>query len=98
MAGGLKLLHMIFFLEIKFYVVGSNFCIWRTLNVITCLFQEPNSPRAVCRFREAVLPYYRFKEEILSVSPFASVIYDFISDAEADHMKDFVRNKVGELN
>ncbi|CAG5123945.1 unnamed protein product, partial [Candidula unifasciata] len=55
---------------------------------------DPGSPSLFCRYREAVLPYYRFQEEILSVSPFASVFYHVISDQEGDSMKDFVRNKL----
>ncbi|XP_059173651.1 prolyl 4-hydroxylase subunit alpha-3-like [Physella acuta] len=55
---------------------------------------DPNNPRLVCRYRETLLPYYRFKEEILSVAPFASVIYNVISDVESDHLKSFVKNKL----
>ncbi|XP_059173648.1 prolyl 4-hydroxylase subunit alpha-3-like [Physella acuta] len=55
---------------------------------------NPNNPRLVCRYRETLLPYYRFKEEILSVAPFVSVIYNVISDAEGDHLKGFVKNKL----
>ncbi|XP_059173656.1 prolyl 4-hydroxylase subunit alpha-2-like isoform X2 [Physella acuta] len=55
---------------------------------------DPNNPRLVCRYRETLLPYYRFKEEILSVAPFVSVIYNVISDAEGDHLKGFVSDKL----
>ncbi|CAG5116008.1 unnamed protein product, partial [Candidula unifasciata] len=58
------------------------------------LGNKPSSAQAFCRYREALLPYYRFQEEILSVDPFASVIYHVITDQEGDHMKSFVRNKL----
>ncbi|GFO21726.1 prolyl 4-hydroxylase subunit alpha-1, partial [Plakobranchus ocellatus] len=48
----------------------------------------------ICRYREALLPYYRFKEEILSVVPFASVIYDVISDNETEILKDYVKDSL----
>ncbi|KAH9513614.1 Prolyl 4-hydroxylase, alpha polypeptide [Bulinus truncatus] len=44
-----------------------------------------NTPQIVCRYREALIPYYRFKEELLSIQPFVSVIYDFVSDRESEH-------------
>ncbi|XP_059173650.1 prolyl 4-hydroxylase subunit alpha-2-like [Physella acuta] len=55
---------------------------------------DPNNPRLVCRYRETLLPYYRFKEEILSVAPFVSVIYNVISDAEGDHLKELAKDKL----
>uniref|UniRef100_A0A2C9KZG1 Uncharacterized protein n=1 Tax=Biomphalaria glabrata TaxID=6526 RepID=A0A2C9KZG1_BIOGL len=55
---------------------------------------DPSNPKIRCRYREALLPYYRFKEEILSISPFASVIYDFVSEDESKHLKSFVENKL----
>ncbi|KAH9513594.1 Prolyl 4-hydroxylase, alpha polypeptide [Bulinus truncatus] len=48
----------------------------------------------VCRYREALIPYYRFKEELLSIQPFVSVIYDFVSDRESEHFKFLVKNKL----
>ncbi|RUS82072.1 hypothetical protein EGW08_010180, partial [Elysia chlorotica] len=53
---------------------------------------DPSHPSMVCRYRPALLPYYRFKEEIISERPFASVIYNFTSDAETETFKDRVKN------
>ncbi|KAH9513593.1 hypothetical protein Btru_033446 [Bulinus truncatus] len=55
---------------------------------------HPNSPKIVCRYRAALISYYRFKEEIISIAPFASVIYDFVSNNESEHLKSFVQNKL----
>ncbi|RUS90206.1 hypothetical protein EGW08_001987, partial [Elysia chlorotica] len=54
---------------------------------------NPSHPSMVCRYRPGLLPYYRFKEEIISERPFASVIYNFTSDAEAETFKDRVKNR-----
>ncbi|KAI8778882.1 Prolyl 4-hydroxylase alpha polypeptide, partial [Biomphalaria glabrata] len=53
----------------------------------------PNDVRLVCRYRETLLPYYRFQEELLSISPFVSLIYKFTTDAESEFFKTAVRNK-----
>ncbi|KAK3757358.1 hypothetical protein RRG08_008745 [Elysia crispata] len=55
---------------------------------------NPAHPTMVCRYREALLPYYLFKEEILSEQPFASVIYNLTSDIEADTLKNHVKNQL----
>ncbi|KAH9513613.1 hypothetical protein Btru_033490 [Bulinus truncatus] len=44
-----------------------------------------NTPQIVCRYRKTLIPYYQFKEELLSIQPFVSVIYDFVSDRESEH-------------
>ncbi|KAK0063545.1 prolyl 4-hydroxylase, partial [Biomphalaria pfeifferi] len=54
----------------------------------------PNDVRLVCRFRETLLPYYRFQEELLSISPFVSLIYKFTTDTESEFFKTAVRNKM----
>ncbi|XP_012944443.1 prolyl 4-hydroxylase subunit alpha-3 [Aplysia californica] len=53
-----------------------------------------NHPRIVCRYRPGLLPYYRVKEEILSESPFASVVYDVITDEENYFLRTHVKNKL----
>ncbi|XP_055898850.1 prolyl 4-hydroxylase subunit alpha-2-like isoform X2 [Biomphalaria glabrata] len=59
------------------------------------LYEEPpNDVRLVCRYRETLLPYYRFQEELLSISPFVSLIYKFTTDAESEFFKTAVRNKL----
>ncbi|KAI8778884.1 prolyl 4-hydroxylase subunit alpha-3, partial [Biomphalaria glabrata] len=54
----------------------------------------PNDVRLVCRYIESLLPYYRFQEELLSISPFVSLIYKFTTDTESEFFKTAVRNKV----
>ncbi|KAL8571206.1 hypothetical protein ACOMHN_010667 [Nucella lapillus] len=45
-------------------------------------------PYHVCRYKaDAFIPYYRFREEILSTSPYASVFYDIIHESEIDRLK-----------
>ncbi|XP_055898857.1 prolyl 4-hydroxylase subunit alpha-3-like isoform X2 [Biomphalaria glabrata] len=56
--------------------------------------QPPNDVRLVCRYRGTLLPYYRFQEELLSISPFVSLIYKFTTDAESEFFKSAVRNKL----
>ncbi|GFO01412.1 prolyl 4-hydroxylase subunit alpha-3 [Plakobranchus ocellatus] len=55
---------------------------------------KPLHPSMICRYREALLPYYRFKEEILSVRPFASVVYNVTSDTESEILKDRVKHQL----
>ena len=49
---------------------------------------------AVCRYRQVQLPYYSFKEEILCMNPRIAIVYDVISDKEADEIKVLARDKV----
>ncbi|KAK0063544.1 prolyl 4-hydroxylase subunit alpha-3 [Biomphalaria pfeifferi] len=56
--------------------------------------EPPNDVRLVCRYRETLLPYYRFQEELLSISPFVSLIYKFTTDTESEFFKTAVRNKL----
>lgn len=47
-------------------------------------FQETFDRRLVCSYRKASLPYYRFKQELISVSPYVVLFYEVISDQEID--------------
>ncbi|KAH9514519.1 hypothetical protein Btru_025569 [Bulinus truncatus] len=50
-----------------------------------------------CRYRESPLPYYRFDEEVLSNTPFISVIYNFLSDVESEHVKTVMKHQLMKL-
>ena len=50
----------------------------------------------VCRMRPAFgNSYVMYKEEILSIDPFASVMYDVITDKEIEEVKTSVYHSVG---
>ncbi|XP_076472641.1 prolyl 4-hydroxylase subunit alpha-1-like [Babylonia areolata] len=53
-------------------------------------------PFHTCRYKQGVasLPYVRYKEEILSTSPFTSLIYDFITDTETRVFKDYIKGRM----
>ncbi|BFY98062.1 hypothetical protein BsWGS_01102 [Bradybaena similaris] len=51
-------------------------------------------PRVSCSYRAAILPYYRFKEELVSVSPYVVLFYDFITDKEIDVIITVSRQKL----
>ena len=52
-------------------------------------------PGHVCRYKAAMGgPYLRYKEEILSVQPFASLFYDVVSDTEISTIKQHIKDKV----
>ncbi|CAG5114579.1 unnamed protein product [Candidula unifasciata] len=57
-------------------------------------FQETFDPRICCRYKEGILPYYRFKQELLSVTPFVTLFYDVITDKEIDALMQVARDKV----
>ena len=40
------------------------------------------------------LPYLRYKEEILSVQPYASLFYGVVSDREISIIKQYIKDKV----
>ena len=57
--------------------------------------QAVTRPFHVCRLKPDVFtPYLRYKEEILSTSPYVSLFYDVIHDEEIEHLKEKVRQKV----
>ena len=49
------------------------------------LFQEKMMPYHRCRYKTSLyLPYVQYKEEIISLVPYASLFYDMIHDAEIE--------------
>nr|AXL97329.1 prolyl 4-hydroxylase [Conus miles] len=51
-------------------------------------------PHHVCRYKsDPFIPYRRFREEILSTSPYASVFYDVIHDSEIARLKEIARKE-----
>uniref|UniRef100_A0A0B7BN89 procollagen-proline 4-dioxygenase n=1 Tax=Arion vulgaris TaxID=1028688 RepID=A0A0B7BN89_9EUPU len=64
-----------------------------------CLLQNklPNNkfdPRLNCVYRQVILPYYRFKQELISVSPYVALFYDVISDLESQSIINFSQAKL----
>jgi hypothetical protein len=51
----------------------------------------------VCRYKEVILPYYRFKMELVSIFPYAVLYYEVISNFEGQTIMDFVKGKVSGL-
>ena len=57
--------------------------------------QAKMEPHHVCRYKKVLgLPYLRYKEEILSVDPYASLFYDVIRDDEIETIQEFVKGNV----
>ncbi|KAL4240790.1 Prolyl 4-hydroxylase [Mactra antiquata] len=52
--------------------------------------------RLVCIYRPTKLPWYRVKEEILNHKPRVSMMYNVITDAEIDFIKEFALSKLKE--
>ncbi|XP_012937298.1 prolyl 4-hydroxylase subunit alpha-1 [Aplysia californica] len=50
--------------------------------------KNKTNPRLRCRYKSsAVTPYLVYREEILSVTPYISILYNFVSDAEVEAAK-----------
>ena len=58
--------------------------------------QERLQPFHVCRYKTGIssIPYERYKEEILSDAPYASVFYDIVLDWEIETLTSFVKGRV----
>ncbi|BFY98063.1 hypothetical protein BsWGS_01103 [Bradybaena similaris] len=56
--------------------------------------QETFDRRLVCSYREAFLPYYRFKQELISVSPYVVLFFEVISDQEIDTFIDIAKTNL----
>ncbi|BFY98056.1 hypothetical protein BsWGS_01095 [Bradybaena similaris] len=50
--------------------------------------------RLRCSYREVILPYYRFKMELVSVSPYVALFFDVITESEINSMIQFVNDKL----
>ncbi|CAG5130153.1 unnamed protein product, partial [Candidula unifasciata] len=75
-------------------VTVSKLCSLGSTSYPQVFYRVSNSRPLFCRYRTALLPYQRFQEEILSVTPFVSVMYHVISDQEAGHIKDRAGGKL----
>ncbi|KAL8581826.1 hypothetical protein ACOMHN_010200 [Nucella lapillus] len=80
---------------------GSAVEDWHDVMAELCMREKTHRvvrlrPYHRCRYKQGVasLPYVRYKEEILSPSPFTSLIYDFITDAEITHITDFMKGRM----
>ncbi|CAL1527724.1 unnamed protein product [Lymnaea stagnalis] len=51
-------------------------------------------PRLVCKYSVASPPYNRFKQEVISISPYVCLYYQVITDDEGTHIIDFTRKKL----
>ena len=52
----------------------------------------------MCRLRPSPLPYYVYKEEILCMNPRVAMVYDVITDKEAEHIKSMAHSRVKNIN
>ena len=70
---------------------GNNMVLFSWFSV----FQEKMMPYHRCRYKTSLyLPYVQYKEEIISLVPYASLFYDMIHDAEIEELKAMTSRKV----
>ena len=50
-----------------------------------------------CKYISHTVPWIRYKLEVLSMSPFISVVYEVIQDTESNHLQELARLRVSKV-